>query len=78
MEHFVSKLGRLLLFEGISCTCYFTTGFPAKWVSQLVSLYIASFSNSSDFFVYSSLSITTMDTPLSVVSMILSLTFFNS
>ena len=26
MEHFVSKLGRLLLFEGISCTCYFTTG----------------------------------------------------
>ena len=36
MEHFVSKLGRLLLFEGISCTCYFTTGFPTKWVSQLV------------------------------------------
>ena len=26
MEHFASKLGRLLLFEGISCTCYFTTG----------------------------------------------------
>ena len=36
MEHFVSKLGRLLLFEGISCTCYFTTGVPAKRVSQLV------------------------------------------
>ena len=38
MEHFVSKLGRLLLFEGISCTCYFTTGVPAKRVSQLVLL----------------------------------------
>ena len=35
----MSKLGSLLLFEGISCTCYFTTGFPAKWVSQLVYIY---------------------------------------
>ena len=43
MEHFVSKLGRLLLFEGISCTCYFTTGFPAKRVSQLVFTYIENY-----------------------------------